>query len=285
MLREVAQIPDEFSIDGSAGQGQWARSPWFAILDPLVSDSAQGGYYVVYLFREDFTGFYLSLNQGVTDVRKIYGTAVKNALKARAIDFRSRLAQIPPRFGALEIDLRPSSPSNYSADYEAGNILATFYDSAGLPPDAVLAEDLQLMLDLYSTLSYKENFSVGTIGAEDDEQDNTVIEDYAALRQHKRIERNPSIAKKVKKIHGFICQACGFNYEEFYSGITNRKYIEAHHLIPVSTLKGQKVSRNPRTDFAVLCANCHRMIHRFESPWDLAAFRRTFRGSGDRDAN
>jgi 5-methylcytosine-specific restriction protein A len=141
------------------------------------------------------------------------------------------------------------------------------------------------MLDLYSTLSYKENFSVGTIGAEDDEQDNTVIEDYAALRQHKRIERNPSIAKKVKKIHGFICQACGFNYEEFYSGITNRKYIEAHHLIPVSTLKGQKVSRNPRTDFAVLCANCHRMIHRFESPWDLAAFRRTFRGSGDRDAN
>jgi 5-methylcytosine-specific restriction protein A len=52
---------------------------------------------------------------------------------------------------------------------------------------------------------------------------------------------------------------------------------EAHHLIPIAMLKGQKVSRNPKTDFAVLCANCHRMIHRFESPWDLDAFRKTMR--------
>jgi 5-methylcytosine-specific restriction enzyme A len=94
----VAQIPDGYVIDGSAGQGQWARSPWVAMLDPLVSDSAQRGYYVVYLFREDFTGFYLSLNQGVTDVREIYGAKVKNALKTRAVDFRSRLLDIPTTF-------------------------------------------------------------------------------------------------------------------------------------------------------------------------------------------
>jgi 5-methylcytosine-specific restriction enzyme A len=175
--------------------------------------------------------------------------------------------------------LQPSSASNYSADYQAGNILAKFYDASNVPADSVLAEDLSLMLDLYATLSYKENLPFGTIGAEDDEQDNDVIEDYAAFRQHKRIERNPSLAKKVKKIHGYICQACGFNCEEFYPSITKRQYIEAHHLVPISTLRGQKVSRNPKTDFAVLCANCHRMIHRFELPWDLTTFRRTFRVS------
>jgi 5-methylcytosine-specific restriction enzyme A len=279
LIRATPEFPPEFAVDSSAGQGQWARSPWVAVLDPLVTGSAQQGYYVVYLFREDFTGLYLSLNQGVTDVRKIYGAGVKNALKTRANDFRSRLTDIPKTFGSLEIDLRPSSPSNYSADYEAGNIIAKFYDAADLPVDSVLTDDLRLMLELYGALSYKENFSVGTIGAEDDEQNNNFIEDYAAFRQHKRIERNPSLAAKVKKIHGYICQACGFNCAEFYAGILNSKYIEAHHLIPISTLKGLKVTRNPKTDFAVLCANCHRMIHRFELPWDLESFRRTFRGS------
>jgi 5-methylcytosine-specific restriction protein A len=277
LISEIAQISSDYLIEGSAGQGQWARSPWVAILDPLVSDSAQRGYYVVYLFREDFTGFYLSLNQGVTDVRRIYGSAVKNALKTRAVDFRSRLGEIPAAFSAGQIDLRPSSQSNYSADYEVGNIVAKFYELTTLATDAVLIEDLRLMLELYSSLSYKENLSVGIIGTEDDEQDNAVIEDYAAFRQHKRIERNPSLARKVKKIHGYACQACGFNFDEVYPGIPNRKYIEAHHLVPISTLKGQKVSRNPKTDFAVLCANCHRMIHRFESPWDLEAFRKTMK--------
>jgi 5-methylcytosine-specific restriction enzyme A len=124
---------------------------------------------------------------------------VKNALKTRAVDFRSRLGEIPLARPALQIDLRPSSQSNYSADYEAGNVLAKFYESATLVTDTVLIEDLGLMLELYSRLSYKENLTVGTIGTEDDEQDNNVIEDYAAFRQHKRIERNPSIAARVKK--------------------------------------------------------------------------------------
>lgn len=88
------------------------------------------------------------------------------------------------------------------------------------------------------------------------------------------------LAAKVKRIHGFVCQACGFDFEKVYVGISNRKYIEAHHLVPISLLKGQRVTRNPRTDFAVLCGNCHRMIHRFESPWDLEAFRGTIGGTG-----
>src|SRR5690242_21961200 len=59
----------EYIVQGSAGQGQWVRCPWIAIFDPLVTESAERGYYPVYLFREDFAGVYFSLNQGVTDVR------------------------------------------------------------------------------------------------------------------------------------------------------------------------------------------------------------------------
>ncbi|PYV67290.1 MAG: hypothetical protein DMG96_39745 [Acidobacteria bacterium] len=32
------------------------------MFDPLVTDSAERGYYPVYLFREDFSGLYFSLN-------------------------------------------------------------------------------------------------------------------------------------------------------------------------------------------------------------------------------
>jgi hypothetical protein len=35
------------------------------------------------------------------------------------------------------------------------------------------------------------------------------------------------------------------------------------------------MKRDPKTDFAVLYANCHRMIHRFCSPWDLEGFRKS----------
>lgn len=52
----------DYIVEDSAGQGQWTRCPWVAVFDPVVTDSAQRGYYPVYLFREDFTGVYLSLN-------------------------------------------------------------------------------------------------------------------------------------------------------------------------------------------------------------------------------
>ena len=39
-------------------------------------------------------------------------------------------------------------------------------------------------------------------------------------------------------------------------------FIEAHHTIPVSDL--QKGSKSSVDDLAMLCANCHRMIHRGE---------------------
>jgi 5-methylcytosine-specific restriction enzyme A len=37
-------------------------------------------------------------------------------------------------------------------------------------------------------------------------------------------------------------------------------YIEVHHMIPISE-KGKR-STDPKTDLTVVCANCHRMIHR-----------------------
>jgi 5-methylcytosine-specific restriction enzyme A len=52
-------------------------------------------------------------------------------------------------------------------------------------------------------------------------------------------------------------------------------FIEAHHLRPIATLEeGVPVKYDVAADFAVLCSNCHRMIHRFSDPSDLSVFRK-----------
>ncbi|WP_345796272.1 DUF3578 domain-containing protein [Castellaniella sp. MT123] len=84
---------DRLLFKGSAGQGAWARGPWVAVFDKLVTAGAQSGYYPVYLFREDMTGLYLSLNQGMTEVRRLYRSDAQTALKSRAANFRAMLGK------------------------------------------------------------------------------------------------------------------------------------------------------------------------------------------------
>ena len=75
-----------------------------------------------------------------------------------------------------------------------------------------------------------------------------------------RYERSPILRKRAIQIHGTTCMACNFNFYEFY-GERGKDYIEVHHLIPLSTLD-EEFEINPVTDMAVVCSNCHRMIHR-----------------------
>jgi 5-methylcytosine-specific restriction protein A len=94
---------------------------------------------------------------------------------------------------------------------------------------------------------------------------------------HRRIERNPRAAKEAKKHHGVRCQACKVRFDERY-GELGRGFIEAHHLRPISSLEeGAAISFDVASDFAVLCSNCHRMIHRTTDPSDLDSFRRLIR--------
>ena len=80
------------------------------------------------------------------------------------------------------------------------------------------------------------------------------------------------MSEKAKCILGYKCEVCELDFSEKYGEI-GKGYIEAHHLTPLHTLKGKKVSLNPETDFAVLCANCHRMIHRSEFVDDVEKFK------------
>ena len=73
--------------------------------------------------------------------------------------------------------------------------------------------------------------------------------------------------------HRTVCQDCGFAYPS-RCGKLGEGFIEAHHLGPISSLvEDMPVTYDPKKDFAVLCANCHRMIHRTADPSDLTSFK------------
>ena len=276
-LKTLVDNPSRYKFEGSAGQGQWAHCPWVAVFDVLITETAQSGYYPVYLFREDMRGVFLSLNQGVTEIINKYKAEARRVLKVRALDYRARIGDIPSRFPETSIELATMSKSELAAFYEAGNIYAVYYHLDSLPSEEQLISDFREMLRLYEFISYGENIPTTSIQVEQDEANIPKgIEDLTKLREHKRIERNARLSRDAKKIHGYTCQVCGFNFSKLY-GPLGRDFIEAHHLKPITELKGKVVELDPRRDFAVLCSNCHSMIHRFERPEDVEAFKKILR--------
>ena len=70
--------------------------------------------------------------------------------------------------------------------------------------------------------------------------------------------------RKKKEIyhrqHGKLdCEVCGFDFNAVY-GELGSGYIEAHHRVPLSELSGESKTR--LDDLALVCSNCHRMLHR-----------------------
>lgn len=57
-----------------------------------------------------------------------------------------------------------------------------------------------------------------------------------------------------------VCEACGFIFENFYGEIGSG-FIEVHHKKMLTSDKG-KSRLTTLSDVSVVCANCHRMIHR-----------------------
>jgi len=271
VIRAIVPETARYIVKASPGNGRWAEIPWAAIFDALVTKSAQSGHYLVYLFKADLSGVYLSLNQGVTALRNQYRSGTHQALAARSRDFQSRLGPIADGLIEGKIDLASYDRFTLGADYEAGAIYSLFYPANNLPSDDKLEQDLRRMLALYGELVARDERLFPHADMEDDEH-GLGDEDLRTLREHKRIERNRDLATRAKKFHGYVCKVCGFDFEKQY-GPVGHKFIEAHHLVPLAKLRGQIVALAPEHDFTVLCANCHRMIHRTELVGDVREFR------------
>jgi 5-methylcytosine-specific restriction protein A len=186
---------------------------------------------------------------------------------------RKRLTDFAELLPVTKIDLGFSS--GLPGDYEAGHALGITYEIDRLPQEPELRTDLETVVSAYRKLTFR-----GGLDASGDVRDDLEDEDAGGTlyekrqyRLHRRIERNRTAARRAKQHHGTRCQACELDFAERYGDI-GEGFIEAHHLRPISSLnEGVSVVYEVATDFAVLCANCHRMIHRMLDPSDLRAFR------------
>ena len=93
-------------------------------------------------------------------------------------------------------------------------------------------------------------------------QDLEYTEGGKVLQTHLRTERDGNasrlakeLARKRSKTGKLSCEACACVPEDDYRGLD---LIEAHHRIPLSS----GVRETKPSDFAMLCPNCHRAVHK-----------------------
>ena len=88
-------------------------------------------------------------------------------------------------------------------------------------------------------------------------------------RLHVRRERDGKlVARKKEQVMDetgrLECEACTFDFAKRY-GDRGRGFIEVHHTLPLHTLT--QSSRITPADLALLCSNCHRIVHREKHHW------------------
>ena len=97
-----------------------------------------------------------------------------------------------------------------------------------------------------------------------DFMDISVTEGGRTRTLHFRRERDPKIIR-AKRDHVLSetgklkCEICGFDFAETYGQVGNG-FCEVHHKIPLSGIETEVETK--LEDLAILCSNCHRMIHR-----------------------
>jgi len=102
----------------------------------------------------------------------------------------------------------------------------------------------------------------------DDAEESESDEGAILTRVHRYRERDSKIVKRKKdevqgRIGRLVCEVCGFEFGVTY-GKHGEGFIECHHTKPVSQIRVGE--RTKLTDLALLCSNCHRMVHR-KRPW------------------
>lgn len=137
----------------SVGKGSWARVPWIAFLDDRETNSTRFGVYPVYLFREDLSGVYLALNQGIATLKDKHGTPEsRRILGERARQFLRDTPSVDSLQEAgfsLDNKMDLHTSGGLKKDYEASTICYKLYGRGEIPRDVELLKDLEQLLFTY----------------------------------------------------------------------------------------------------------------------------------------
>lgn len=98
----------------------------------------------------------------------------------------------------------------------------------------------------------------------DIDHNQSILEGNPRLVAHLRRERSSALVKSKKEATlratgKLCCEACGFDFKDIY-GEHGDGFCEVHHLQPLSKADG--AIKTELKDLAIVCSNCHRVIHR-----------------------
>jgi 5-methylcytosine-specific restriction protein A len=195
---------------------------------------------------------------------------------AYKIDKELRFA--PSRFiGYVDNKLDKHSASDKKDGRETNKAINKILESKPLPNDKLNMKYLEYCNRLGIKPSEKGSFGAlrkfWQLDIDQDFEGNNDLtgefpEGKIVERTHKARERNSQVIllakEKFKKEKGrLFCQVCGFDFENIYGEI-GKDFIEGHHTIAVSEMTTDHKTKVE--DIAMLCANCHRMVHK-KRPW------------------
>lgn len=114
-------------------------------------------------------------------------------------------------------------------------------------------------------------FATPTIDIDIHESTSSAIEGRQRLVAHLQRERNqPLIRRKKRQSVSLNCEVCDFSFGRAY-GFHASQYCEVHHILPLAEAEQMVTTR--LQDLAILCANCHRVVHLRDPPYSLEEVR------------
>ena len=279
LLSKLGRTP-EFLIEGSIGNGNLANVPWVAIFNKSVTESAQKGYYIVLLFSQDMHSCYISLNQGVTEIRNHYGQQIARAKMREAANLAIQFF-VPDPFATLgPIDLAASG--HLGQGYEQGAIESYRYELNTLPTEVDFAHNFDVLLGHYDRLVAVVGASLQAfVPINEGEFQSVALGKAVSLANTGRFYTQPQIpvrapSKSVTAVNryerkvevaAFAISRANFKceidsmHETFVSRARNQPYVEAHHLIPMSAQGTFEFSLDVPANVVALCATCHKLLH------------------------
>jgi len=86
------------------------------------------------------------------------------------------------------------------------------------------------------------------------------------MRLHKWVERDKRFIAALRKKLAHIkrCMACELDPEKNHN-MERDRFLEAHHIVPLYQRRSDVISITKECDIALLCPNCHTLMHRYMS--------------------
>lgn len=183
--------------------------------------------------------------------------------------------------------------ANFTTDEEREKLFAEYFkdkEKGEAANDKFNREQLgparkRTLNKIFSEAEYEDDETKENLKEKIDNFDNTIsndefqttVKEIRKFQERKKLKDNHlkyegrlsnKDVKAIKDVLGYVCMGCGLDPVKEY-GLEMKGILEAHHKTPWAEIKENEVRTVEPNDFYILCPNCHRMIHRLDSPDDL----------------